>query len=121
MLIFRRYNMIFAVSLIAALVLPGCGVHKRAQIVSHQGCNRLQSYDLNLPRVDEMLQQLAHATGCFIEMDDPALGKLKAHPVSGEMTIREAVELALSEQPVKVTQESEGVLRVTRQPAPANP
>ncbi|MFB4204985.1 hypothetical protein ACEZHJ_14355 [Arhodomonas sp. KWT2] len=59
-------------------------------------CDRALDYDLDFDRFDEVAQQIAHATGCFIEVDDmAAAGKVRPNAVQGHMTPREAVYVAI--------------------------
>ncbi|WP_417762776.1 hypothetical protein [Shewanella sp.] len=59
-------------------------------------CEATADYQLELPRMDETLQQIAHGTGCFIEADLAQIGAIKPKPVIGHYSIRAAVEIAIA-------------------------
>ena len=54
-------------------------------------------FSLELPnqRMDERLQNLAHQTGCFVEVDPALLGTMRAPAVSGVLTPRQAFSRSL--------------------------
>lgn len=58
-------------------------------------CDVINDYDIAAGRFDETAQQLAHATGCFIETDLGNTGGIGVRPVQGRMTIRQALERSI--------------------------
>lgn len=59
-------------------------------------CDKEGDFDMHLSRVDAALQQLAHASGCFVQYENlDQYNAKQPHEVSGTMTIREAVATAL--------------------------
>ncbi|WP_252347237.1 MULTISPECIES: STN domain-containing protein [unclassified Gluconobacter] len=50
---------------------------------------------LPIQRMDERLQDLAHKTGCFMEVDPSLLQDLKAPALSGKLTARQALTKSL--------------------------
>lgn len=50
---------------------------------------------LPIQRMDERLQDLAHKTGCIMEVDPALLHDLKAPAISGNLTARQALTRSL--------------------------
>lgn len=65
-------------------------------------CDVKGTYNVNLPRFDETAQQLAHASGCFIETDLSQTGAVHVNPVQGTMTLREAIAQTIKGTPLKI-------------------
>lgn len=99
-------------TLCAGLLVTGCATHLTT--ANAQGaCDKVANYDLNFDRVDETLQQLAHATGCFVKTDDlNKIGAQKPHPVKGEMSIRNAVKTALKGTSIHISEETPNVITI---------
>lgn len=70
--------------------------------ISPGKCDIEGTYHVNLPRFDETAQQLAHASGCFIETDLSRTGAVHVNPVQGTMTLREAVSDAIIGTSLKI-------------------
>ncbi|WP_228118689.1 hypothetical protein [Gluconobacter japonicus] len=64
--------------------------------VASAACTR-DALPMSLPvqRMDERLQDLAHKTGCFIQVDLASLERLKAPALSGTLTARQALRQSL--------------------------
>jgi len=104
-------------ALISSLALSGCStVHSGADnnvatspppptLIEHRSCNDVYEYHLSnqdFSRFDEMAQQLANATGCFIRTDLAKTGDVKVHSVEGKMSILEAIRTAIAGSRLKV-------------------
>ena len=78
-------------------------------------CDRPRDYDIAFERFDETAQQIAHGTGCFIEVRDMDLvGALPSRPVRGRMSPREAVEVAIAGTPLFIAESTPNRLAVSR-------
>lgn len=75
-------------------------------------CDRIAQYDFALPRFDETAQQLAHATGCFIETDLSETAAIGVHPVKGKMSIRQALATAIKDTPLKIVKQQPNLISV---------
>ncbi len=64
------------------------------------------SYDIPAQRFDETAQQIAHATDCFIQADVSQIGAVMVNPVQGEVSIRDAVAMAIENTDLVITEES---------------
>ncbi|MCQ6261323.1 STN domain-containing protein [Alcanivorax sp. MM125-6] len=95
-----------------ALVLAGCTGQDRAAPMETGKCDAVVSYDLPAQRFDETAQQLAHATGCFIEADTDEIGAVQVQPVAGRMSIRQALETALDGTGLAITEHAPNTLKV---------
>lgn len=99
--------------LFGALALSGCSsMHSESgakqnlvtppsspALIEHRSCNDRYDYHLSnqdFSRFDEMAQQLAHASGCFIRTDLAKTGDVKVHSVEGKMSILEAIKTAIA-------------------------
>lgn len=70
------------------------------------------SYDIPAQRFDQTAQALAHASGCFIETDPSKTGAIMVKPIKGNMSIRDAVKMAIEGTELKITSESPEKLEV---------
>ncbi|RQN06828.1 STN domain-containing protein [Pantoea ananatis] len=80
--------------MILAILATACSPSSNGHIPLGK-CDVKGTYSINFPRFDETAQQLAHASGCFIETDLSRTGAVHVNPVQGTMTIREAVSEAI--------------------------
>ncbi|MED5525678.1 MAG: hypothetical protein VX447_13120 [Pseudomonadota bacterium] len=103
--------------LLALLALAGCSANKPWIVDLGGTCDVGAKYDIKAPRFDELAQQLAHATGCFIETDLAQTGAVKPNPVKGYMTIRQAVKVAIKGTGLKVVREDKDLIQVAKKPA----
>ncbi|MCD8539641.1 MAG: hypothetical protein LRY55_07620 [Leadbetterella sp.] len=69
-------------------------------------------YTISAGRFDETAQQLAHASGCFIETDLAKTGAIKVNAVSGKMSIREAIQMAIKGTKLQITGETADKIKV---------
>ncbi|MCH1918931.1 hypothetical protein L9G15_05725 [Shewanella sp. A3A] len=76
-------------------------------------CEKTANYQLELPRMDETLQQIAHGTGCFIEADLTRIGAIKPKPVIGHYTIRAAIEIAIAGTGLEIEQTALNNIKVS--------
>lgn len=95
------------VLIFGALLLPGCSNMNQAQTketaapiakIDTRTCDVKNEYQLgsDFDRFDAMAQQLAHASGCFIQTNLANTGDVKVNPVKGKMSIREAIKTAIA-------------------------
>ncbi|WKV49556.1 hypothetical protein [Dickeya fangzhongdai] len=66
-------------------------------------CDKIGTYNIRFDRFDETAQQIAHATGCGIITDTSKTGAVRPHPVIGTMTIRQAVQTAITGTRLRIT------------------
>ena len=76
-------------------------------------------FDLAFDRFDDAAQALAHASDCFVHVDDPRAAALWPNPVSGRMSRREALEQLMAGTPLRVVAQYPD--RIDVEPAPAPP
>ncbi|WPC76881.1 hypothetical protein [Vibrio porteresiae] len=76
-------------------------------------CDRIAQYDFAFPRFDETAQQLAHATGCFIETDLSQTAAIGVNPVKGQMSIRQALAVAIKDTPLKIVKQEPNLISVS--------
>ncbi|SBS29683.1 hypothetical protein MSP8887_01134 [Marinomonas spartinae] len=102
--------------LFGALALSGCtttdsGAKQNVDtpppptLIEHRSCNDVYDYHLSnqdFSRFDEMAQQLAHASGCFIRTNLAKTGAVKVHSVEGKMSILAAIKTAIAGTQLKV-------------------
>ncbi|MFM2486861.1 hypothetical protein [Celerinatantimonas yamalensis] len=96
------------------LILTGCARHHElasANLADH--CLVIGDYQLHFSRMDETLQQIAHGSGCFIELKNPKVWPLKAHPVIGRLSVMQAVQQAIQDQPLLLTHPKPDLLKLT--------
>lgn len=87
-----------------------------ADTVTTGACDKNEQYDLDFQRFDEVAQQLAHASGCFIKVDNLSeLGGIKPNPVKGEMSIRQAVRTAIEGTGLQVISEDENTIKIGKE------
>ncbi|WIX31657.1 STN domain-containing protein [Salinicola sp. JS01] len=65
-------------------------------------CDKPAAHPIPAQRFDETAQQLAHATGCFIETDLSRTAAVPVNAVTGAMSIRQALETALAGTPLEI-------------------
>lgn len=90
------------------VLLAGCAPSPRPHVsVPDLGgrCDVPMHYSIDFSRWDETAQQIAHATGCMIEMNPERVGAVKPNPVEGVFTPREAVALAIKGTRLRVTRQ----------------
>ena len=86
-----------------------------ADSVTGRGCFDIITeipYDIPAGRFDETAQQLAHATGCFIETDLAKTGAVKVNAVKGKISIRDAVHMAIKGTALQVIEETADKIKV---------
>ncbi|MCA7000506.1 hypothetical protein [Dickeya solani] len=72
-------------------------------------CDKIGTYNIRFDRFDETAQQIAHATGCGI-ITDNSTAAVRPHPVVGTMTIRQAVQMAITGTRLRIThQDAESI------------
>ncbi|UPT54593.1 hypothetical protein FGI00_03000 [Dickeya zeae] len=71
--------------------------------VPYGKCDKVGTYHLYFNRFDETAQQLAHATGCVVITDTSKTGAIQPHPVVGTLTIRQAVQMAITGTTLRIT------------------
>ncbi|MBP2835518.1 MULTISPECIES: hypothetical protein [Dickeya] len=71
--------------------------------VPYGKCDNVGTYHLYFDRFDETAQQLAHATGCVVITDTSKTGAIQPHPVVGTLTIRQAVQMAITGTTLRIT------------------
>lgn len=101
----------------SALILAGCAGSNGANAPENQdACQKVAQYDIHFARIDETLQQIVHGTGCFVEYYDTRISALPAQPVTGKMTIAQAVAQATGGAPLKLEHPQNGklTLKITR-------
>ncbi len=82
--------------IVRPFALLGCGVALLAALPATAECAHGKvRVDLPAQRLDERVQALAHATGCFMEVDTALLADKQAKRVRGRMTARNALYLSL--------------------------
>ncbi|RKR04179.1 hypothetical protein C7446_1379 [Kushneria sinocarnis] len=102
-----------AILLIAALMTGGCSATTSHAPAAPQGaCDRVADYAIPAQRFDETAQQLAHATGCFIRTDLSRTGAIPVQPVTGTMSLRQALERALQGTGLSITDHRPDTLTV---------
>ncbi|WFF42250.1 hypothetical protein EVC62_12455 [Salinicola endophyticus] len=103
----RRRLAVLAAGLVSATLLGGCAPAPTASSASaapeasaaatpRGACDKPAANPIPSQRFDETVQQLAHATGCFIDTDLARTGAVRVHAVSEAMSIRQALEKALA-------------------------
>lgn len=65
-------------------------------------CDKPAAHPIPAQRFDETAQQLAHATGCFIETDLSRTAAVPVNAITGAMSIRQALETALAGTPLEI-------------------
>ncbi|WP_110599877.1 STN domain-containing protein [Salinicola lusitanus] len=81
---------------LALAALAGCSSPDRdASIASTDACDKVARYETPAQRFDETVQQLAHATGCFVKTDLTRTAGIRVNGIRGTMPIREALETAI--------------------------
>ncbi|WP_110709006.1 STN domain-containing protein [Salinicola sp. CR57] len=81
---------------LALVALAGCSSQNRdASIASTDAYDEMARYDMPAQRFDETVQQLAHATGCFVKTDLTRTAGIRVNGTQGTMSIREALETAI--------------------------
>ncbi|MCI4185427.1 hypothetical protein MRO89_05525 [Dickeya dianthicola] len=87
----------------------GAGIPPANPPVPYGKCDKVGSYDIRFDRFDETAQQIAHATGCGI-ITDNSTAAVRPHPVVGTMTIRQAVQMAITGTRLRIThQDAESI------------
>ncbi|WP_353979521.1 STN domain-containing protein [Salinicola endophyticus] len=77
-------------------------VPKAPAATSKGACDKPAAHPIPAQRFDETAQQLAHATGCFIETDLSRTEAVPVNAVTGAMSIRQALETALAGTPLEI-------------------
>ncbi|GAB7260332.1 STN domain-containing protein [Dickeya ananatis] len=102
---------LFCLCLSGVVLLAGCS-HTTAEpdtssspyrSVPYGKCDNVGTYNLYFNRFDETAQQLAHATGCVVITDTSKTGAIRPHPVVGTLTIRQAVQMAITGTTLRIT------------------
>ena len=111
----KRYNGILKemktqpliVALIMTLSVTACATHRvdPASKAAQGKCDQKFNYAIQSTRYDETAQQIAHATGCFIESDLSQTAAIQTQPVQGQLTPREAVQQAIKGSSLKIVQQ----------------
>ncbi|AUQ26916.1 hypothetical protein [Dickeya zeae] len=105
---------------LGVLLLAGCS-HTTAEpdttsvpyrSVPYGKCDNVGTYHLYFDRFDETAQQLAHATGCVVITDTSKTGAIRPHPVVGTLTIRQAVQMAMTGTALRITHQDANSITV---------
>lgn len=83
--------------------------------ITGRGCFEVLTevpYDIPAQRFDETIQSLAHASGCFIETDLAKTGSLQVNAISGKLSIRDAILMAIEGTKLKITEETEEKIKI---------
>ncbi len=80
----------------------------------HGKCDQIANYDIHFSRFDETVQQLVHATGCFVETDLGQTGSVRPNAVKGTLSIREAVRTAIAGTDLRITHDDANVIRIEK-------
>lgn len=75
-------------------------------------CDAPRDYEAPAQRFDERAQDLAHATGCFIETDTSETGAVQVPAVKGTFTIREAIAKSTEGTRLKVARNEPDLIAV---------
>lgn len=103
----------------AVVVLSGCSIfhvstQSQSQVPDLSGaCDKVAQYDIDFVRFDETAQQLAHATGCFIETDLSNTAAVAVNPIKGRMSIRAALLVAIQNTPLKIVKQEPNLISVS--------
>ncbi|WP_130803815.1 hypothetical protein [Acinetobacter ihumii] len=98
-------------TLITALIFPfaltACATQNvHSPLATAQGkCDQKLNYSIPSTRFDEAAQQIAHATGCFIESDLSKTAVIHTQPVQGQLSPREAIQDAIKGTSLKIIQQ----------------
>lgn len=65
-------------------------------------CDQKLNYSIESNRFDETAQQIAHATGCFIQTDLTQTGAIRVQPIKGYMSPRQAIAQSIQDTPLKI-------------------
>ena len=77
-------------------------------------CDVSGDYQINFQRMDETLQQIAHASGCFVEADLQTIGALKPNPVEGHFSVKQAVDTAIAGTGLQAQLTEHNIIQVTQ-------
>ncbi len=99
--------------LCSMLLLSGCPRKSEwppaNQPIPYGKCDTIGDYNIRFDRFDETAQQIAHATGCGI-ITDNSTSAVRPHPVVGIMTMRQAVQMAITGTRLRIThQDAESI------------
>lgn len=75
-------------------------------------CDALRDYEAPSQRFDERAQDLAHATGCFIETDLSETASVQVPAVKGNLSIREAIAKSLEGTSLTITRNEPDLIAV---------
>lgn len=103
---------IFCFGLIALSLSACAGIGHSSKVNLNGACDKKFDYDINFNRFDETAQQIAHATGCFIETDTSITGSVKPNSVKGHFSPREAVVLAVKGTSLKIVKQEDNLIEV---------
>lgn len=104
---------------LALTALAGCSSQDQepnASVASTDACDKVAHYDIPARRFDETAQQLAHATGCFVETDLTRAADVRVNGIDGTMSIREALGTAIRGTNLKIADREPGVIHVVITP-----
>ncbi|WP_068718745.1 STN domain-containing protein [Vibrio tritonius] len=105
---------------VVGVVLSGCSLFhasSESQIPELSGaCDKVAQYNIDFVRFDETAQQLAHATGCFVETDLSETAAVAVNPVRGRMSIRQALAMAIANTPLKIVKQEPNLISVSLLP-----
>ncbi|HXV29002.1 MAG TPA: hypothetical protein VD840_01595 [Sinorhizobium sp.] len=105
--------MCIGVSLLAACSNTATDARKADASTAAGRCDTVLDYDIDFDRFDETAQQIAHATGCFIEIENmTAIASVKPNPVKGRMTPREALSAAIKGTSLIITRNEPDLIGV---------
>lgn len=117
-LFLRRWTLIVGIALVATACsnkeVPSVPPSKPiGTVTSAPGkCDTPRDYDAPAQRFDERAQDLAHATGCFIETDTSETGAVRVPAVKGTFTIREAIAKSTEGTRLKVARDEPDLVAV---------
>lgn len=98
------------------LIIAGCALTNHSGTTGvpnlHGKCDVVQTYDIDFQRFDEAAQQIAHATGCFIQSNLGRTGAIKPQPVQGRYSPRQAIAKAIEGTGLKIITQQPDVITV---------
>lgn len=106
---------VFTATILALAIVATSGCSSNDIYSGVRGkCDDINQYDITFSRFDESAQQLAHATGCFIETSLSQTGSVQVNPVKGKMSIREALRTAIEGSKLEISRQGPDRITVTK-------
>lgn len=102
-----------------AVVLAGAPIHVMAAAASQTKVAAVQTYSLAAGPLAEMLQSIARQGGRAISFDPALVSGYQGSPVSGSMTVEQAIATSLKGTDLALDVTANGTLTITRPNIPA--